>query len=152
MQLVRLGSDRWYARVEQDARGFEYLYLSNAEHSEDSMRRRLPFSWRSMEEEQLVALAREPEIRLWTDEHGIQWRIAPVGPGTPHDFPLRERYLVFDSTDTWAGITTLPRQKLGELSDDDLRSLRDSIVDFGGGRRSFRPPQAESSPPSANPP
>lgn len=140
MQLVRLGADRWYSRVEQDARGVEYLYLSNAQRPEDSMRRRLPFSWRDLDDHQLAELAREPELRLWTDEFGIQWRVAPVGPGTPYDFPLRARYLVFDSTDTWAGITAFPHGILGELTNEELRELRDSVSDFGGGRRSFRPP------------
>lgn len=144
MQLIRVGSDRWYSRVEQDARGVEYLYLSSAQHPEDTMRRRLPFAWRDLEESQLAALALEPELRLWTDEFGIQWRIAPVGPGTPYDFPLRDRYLVFDSTETWAGITAFPEGKLGELTDAQLRELRNSIADFGGGRRSFRPPDAGS--------
>lgn len=140
LQLIRVGSARWYGRVEQDARGVEYLYLSNAANPQDSMRRRLPFSWRDLEEDLLAALAREPELRLWTDEHGIQWRIAPVGPGTSYDFPLRERYLVFDSTDAWAGITAFPEGNLGELTETDLCALRDSISDLGGGRRSFRPP------------
>lgn len=142
-RLIRLASERWYARVEQDARGTEHLYLSNAERPTDSMRCRLPFSWRDMEEEDLATLAREPEVRMWTDEHGIQWRIAVVGPGTPFDFPLRERYLVFDSKDSWAGITPFPSAgpgKLGEFTDDQLREHRDSMSDFGGGRRSFRPP------------
>ncbi len=139
-RLIRLASQRWYARVEQDARGTEHLYLSNAERPEDSMRCRLPFSWRDMDDEAMASLAREPELRMWTDEMGIQWRIALVGPGTPYDFPLRERYLVFDSTETWAGITRFPNGELGEMTDGDLRELRDSIADLGGGRRSFRPP------------
>lgn len=140
LQLMRLGSERWYGRVETDARGVEYLYLSNAERPEDSMRARLPFSWRDLTTDQLAALARDPELRLWTDEYGIQWRVAPVGPGTPYEFPLRERYLVFDSTETWAGITLFPEGRLGELGTEQLRELRDSAADFGGGRRSFRPP------------
>lgn len=142
-RLIRLGSERWYARVEQDARGTEHLYLSNAERPGDSMRRQLPFSWRDMGDDGLTALARAPELRLWTDEHGIQWRIAVVGPGTPYDFPLRERYMVFDSTETWAGIVPFNEgdpSELGEMDDEQLRALRDSIADFGGGRRSFRPP------------
>lgn len=146
MQLIRLGSDRWYARVERDARAMEYLYLSNAERPEDSMRRRLPFSWRDLDAGQVAELARDPDLRLWTDEYGIQWRVALVGPGTPYEFPLRDRYLVFDSMETWAGITPFPEGVLGELTDGDLRELRDSLSDFGGGRRSFRPP--DSKPPS----
>lgn len=138
--MIRLGSDRWYGRVEQNARGVEYLYLSNAERPADSMRTRLPFSWRDLDADQVAELARNPEVRLWTDEYGIQWRVAPVGPGTPYDFPVRERYLVFDSTETWAGITMFPEGSLGELSDEQLRALRNAVADFGGGRRAFRPP------------
>lgn len=144
-RLMRLGSGRWYTRVEDDARGTEHLFLSNAECPEDSMRRRLPFSWRDMSDEELEQLAQKPELRLWTDELGIQWRVATVGPGTPYDFPLRERYLVFDSIQAWAGITPYPddgRRPLGELTDKELRELRNSIRDFGGGRRSFRPPNS----------
>lgn len=140
MQMIRLGSARWYGRVEQNARGVEYLHLSNAERPGDSMRRRLPFSWRDLDAEQVAELARNPEVRLWTDEYGIQWRVAPVGPGTPYDFPVRDRYLVFDSTETWAGITSFPEGRLGELGDEQLRILRDAVSDFGGGRRGFRPP------------
>lgn len=149
VQLIRLGSERWYGRVETNARGVEYLYLSNAERPEDSMRARLPFSWRDLTPEQLGALARDPEVRLWTDEYGIQWRVAPVGPGTPYEFPLRERYLVFDSTETWAGVTLFPEGRLGELGNGQLRELRNSVADFGGGRRSFRPPAPESETPPA---
>lgn len=140
MKLVRVGTSRWYVRVEQDARGTEYLYLTDPERPSDSMRRRLPFSWRDLDEGEFVDLARDPDLRLWTDEHGIQWRIAPVGPGTRHSFPLRERYLIFDSASTWAGVTPFPDDQLGELTDEKLRGLRNSIADLGGGRRSFRPP------------
>ena len=108
------------------------------------MRCQLPFSWRDLDVEVLDTLARNPELRLWTDEEGIQWRIAAVGPGTPFDFPLGQRYLVFDSTETWVGITRFPDGELGALSDDDLRALRDSTADFGGGRRSYRPPLEET--------
>jgi hypothetical protein len=140
-RLIRLDSGRWYARVEEDARGREQLSLSSAEHPGDSMRRELPFSWRDLPEEGLADLARDPELRLWTDEHGLQWRIAAVGPGTPHPFSLPHRYLVFDSTETWVGITRFPQGKLGDLTEDDLRELRNDVADFGGGRRGFRPPE-----------
>lgn len=139
-RLIRLQSGRWYARVEQDARGREQLCLSNAEYPQDSMRRHLPFSWRDLDEAGLRELARDPELRLWTDEHGLQWRIAAVGPGTPHDFPLPQPYLVFDSMQTWVGITRFPKGRLGDLKDERLRELRNQIADFGGARSGFRPP------------
>ena len=140
-QLIRLESGRWYSRVERDARGTEHLCLSNAERPGDSMRVRVPFSWRDLNEEAIRELARDPEVRLWTDALGIQWRIATVGPGTPYDFPLRERYLVFDSEVSWAGITPFKEsRRLGDLGDEALERLRDKLQDLGGGRQSFRPP------------
>lgn len=139
-RLIRLESGRWYARVEEDTGGREHLYLSSAERPSDSMRRSLPFSWRDLDDEALVELARDPELRLWTDEHGLQWRIAAVGPGTPHEFSLPHRYLVFDSVETWVGITRFSEGKLGDLAADQLRELRDDIADLGGSRKGFRPP------------
>jgi hypothetical protein len=139
--MIRLGSGRWYARVETDARGREYSYLSRADRPEDTMRVPLPFGWRDLPREQVDELARKPEVRIWHDEHGIRWRIAAVGPGTNYDFPFSGRYLVFDSEQAWAGLTRYDLDReLGDLSDEELRSLRDGIADFGGSRRSFRPP------------
>lgn len=140
-RMVRLGSGRWYARLETDARGREFTYLSRADRPEESMRVPLPFGWRGMSQEQVDELARKPEVRIWYDEHGIRWRIAAVGPGTNYDFPFSGRYLVFDSEQAWAGLTRYDLDReLGDLNDQDLQRLRDGIADFGGSRRSFRPP------------
>jgi hypothetical protein len=139
--MIRLASGRWYARLETDARGREYTFLSSADRPEETMRVPLPFGWRGMSQEQLDELARKPEVRIWHDEHGIRWRIAAVGPNTTYDFPFSGRYLVFDSEQAWAGLTRYDRDtELGDLGDEDLRALRDGISDFGGSRRSFRPP------------
>jgi hypothetical protein len=140
--MVRLASGRWYARLETDARGREYTQLSRADRPDESMRTPLPFGWRGMSQDQLNELARKPELRIWHDEHGIRWRIAAVGPGTRYDFPFSGRYLVFDSQQAWAGLTPYDLDReLGDLSDEELRVLRDGISDFGGSRRSFRPPE-----------
>lgn len=139
-RMILLESGRWYARIDVDARRREHLVLIDPTHPTDCMRARLPFSWRQRGDETLEELARNPAVRLWTDEYGIQWRIAVVGPGSPYDIPLPERYLVFDSRETWAGVTPIGDRPLGELSADELRELRDRLTDFGGSRRQFRPP------------
>lgn len=141
--MIRLNSGRWYARPETDAQGREYKHLSRADRPGETMRVRLPFGWRDLDEAQLTELARRPEVRIWHDEHGIRWRIAAVGPGTSYSLPIPGRYLVFDSDETWAGLTRYDADReLGDFTDADLRGLRDRISDFGGGRRAFRPPQA----------
>jgi hypothetical protein len=140
-RMIRLDSGRWYARLEEDAQGREYTHLSRADRPEETMRVRLPFGWRILNEDELHQLARKPDIRIWYDEHGIRWRIAAVGPGTNYDFPVPGRYLVFDSDQAWAGLTRYEDQReLGELTDTELQALRDGISDLGGGRRSFRLP------------
>jgi hypothetical protein len=141
-RMIRLDSGRWYARLEQDAAGREYLHLSRAERPGETMRARLPFSWRMLDGDVMTDLARAPELRIWLDEHGIRWRIAAVGPGTDHDLPFPGRVLVFDSDQAWAGVTPYAAEReLGDLTDSELRVLRDGISDLGGGRRRFRPPE-----------
>ena len=139
-RMILLESGRWYARIDMDAGRREHLVLTDPSYPADSMRARLPFSWRQRDEAALEELARDPAVRFWTDEYGIQWRIAVVGPDSPHDLPLEERYLVFDSRQAWAGVTPIDDRRLGELSSDELRELRDGLSDIGGGRRAFRPP------------
>ena len=131
----------------ENAGGTEYLYLTSAARPADTMRVRLPFSWRSLDDDSLTELARRPEVRLWTDEHDIQWRVAAVGPDTPYPFPLPGRFLVFDSEQTWAGLVRYTEDTLlGDLPDARLRELRDDIADFGGGRKRFRAPAEPTSP------
>jgi hypothetical protein len=145
-RMVRLSSGRWYARLEEDAQGREYTHLSRADRPEESMRVRLPFGWRSLNPEALAELARRPEVRIWYDELGIRWRIAAVGPGTPYEFPIPGRYLIFDSDQAWAGLTRYDDdQELGDLTDEELQELRDAVSDIGGSRRAFRPPKNPSS-------
>ena len=140
-RMIRLDSGRWYVRIEENAEGSEYLFLSRARRPEETMRVRLPFSWRALDDEALTDLARNPEVRLWCDEHEILWRVAAVGPGTPYSFPLPGRFLVFDSAQTWAGLIRYDDTiGIGDLTDERLRELRDGISDFGGGRRHFRAP------------
>jgi hypothetical protein len=142
-RMILLESGRWYARIDMDAGRREHLVLTDPSYPSDCMRARLPFSWRQQGDGALEELARDPAVRLWTDEYGIQWRIAVVGPESPYDIPLHERYLVFDSRETWAGVTPLgDGRRLGELDSDELRELRDRASDIGGGRRRFRPPTA----------
>jgi hypothetical protein len=145
--MIRLESGRWYARLEVDAQGREYSHLSRADRPEETMRVRLPFGWRDLDDDEIRTLSRKPEVRIWYDEHGIRWRIAAVGPGTSYEFPIPGRYLVFDSDQAWAGLTRYEEgRELGELTDEELQSLRDDISDLGGGRRSFRPPQDSATP------
>jgi hypothetical protein len=140
-RMVRLDSGRWHARLETDAGGREFLHLTRAGRPEETMRSPLPYSWRLLDDDQLEEMARKPEVRIWFDDQGVRWRIATVGPGTPYPFPIPGRYLVFDSDQTWAGLTRYEdHRELGEMTDDELRSLRNGISDLGGGRRAYRPP------------
>ena len=152
-RMIRLHSGRWYVRIEENAEGSEYLYLTHASRPGESMRVRLPFSWRALDDDGIVELARHPEVRIWCDEHDILWRVAAVGPGTPYTFPLTGRFLVFDSAQTWAGLVRYKDDiPLGELTDEALRGYRDSMSDLGGGRRHFRTPEesADSTPTPAS--
>jgi hypothetical protein len=133
-------SGRWLPTIETNAAG-SFLELVHAGNPRNKMRLPLPEGWRSMPVTELEQLARRPEVRLWVDEARILWRVSTVGPGTDYPYPLRSRHLVFDSDRTWAGIVAFEgKQELGDLTDLDLHRLRDSIADFGGRRRGYRPP------------
>ena len=98
--------------------------------------------WGDTQNDAMEEAARDPEIRLWTDEYGIPWRIAMVGPESHYPHPLSERGLVFDSEEAFAGFVEIdPYARLGDLQDHELRRYRDGMRDFGGRRRAFRPPK-----------
>jgi hypothetical protein len=106
------------------------------------MRVRLPEGWQQLAPRDVAALARAPEVRLWTDDGFIPWRVSAVGPDTDFPYPLTRRHLVFDSDRTWAGIVAFDGpQQLGDLTDLELKRLRDGIRDFGGRRHGYRPPR-----------
>lgn len=140
-RMIRLESGKWYAEFGLDANREDYLRLSCPGAPANSMRVPLPFSWRGLDDNALRELARRPEVRLWLDEFDIHWRVAAVGPGTRYPFPLPGRYLVFDSEEAWSGIVRFePPAELGDLTDVELRELRQRVSDFGGSREGFRPP------------
>lgn len=142
LRPMELGSGRWQVEIAKDANRREYMQLTDRGRPANSMRVRLPFSWRQLPPSQLQALARDPEVRLWRDEHGVIWRIAAVGPGTSYPFPLGEQHLVFDSAETWAGITRFdPPPLLGDMTQEELIEYRDRMRDLGGERKSYRPPE-----------
>lgn len=142
--LVDLKSGRWHRFTERDATG-SVMELVQVGHPHNKMRVRLPDGWHQLGPRELMELARAPEVRLWTDDYFVPWRVSAVGPNTDFPYPLRRRHLVFDSDRTWAGIVEFddPRQ-LGDLSDLELRELRDGMRDFGGRRRGYRPPAGSS--------
>jgi hypothetical protein len=132
-----LKSGRWRYSIEEGKNG-EVMELVDPGEPTNKMVVPLPFSWRSMTEEQVQDYVRSPEVRLWVDNNNTFWRISVVGPGTRYDVPFTERYLVFDSKQTWAGIVEFPLGELGDMTDVELQWLRDQIRDFGGRRRHFR--------------
>ena len=136
-----LKSGRWHRFVERTATG-AMMELIQVGHSQNKMRIRLPDNWHQLGPREVMELARLPEVRLWTDDTFIPWRVSAVGPGTDFPYPLTRRHLVFDSDRTWAGIVEFdgPRQ-LGDLTDLEMKQLRDGIRDFGGRRRGYRPPR-----------
>lgn len=141
IQRVELRSGRWNGDVETTAAG-DFLELMRVARPRDKMRLQLPTGWRTLGPRGLEELARHPEVRLWTDDAGILWRVSAVGPGTCYPYPLQVRHLVFDSDQTWAGIVKFDdaTAELGDLTDLDLQRLRDRMCDFGGRRRGYRPP------------
>lgn len=145
--LVDLKSGRWHRFHERDAMG-PVMELVQVGHPHNKMRVRLPADWRKLRPPEMQELVRAPEVRLWTDDNFVPWRVSAVGPDTAFPYPLRRRHLVFDSDRTWAGIIEFddPRQ-LGDLTDLELKQLRDGMRDFGGRRRGYRPP---TSPPHAH--
>ena len=140
--ILFLPSGRWRWRIEAiSGSSEEMLELSEPGNASNKMQLGLPFSWRQMEPDAFRDLARRPEVRLWLDESGILWRVAAVGPNTPYSFPLDKRHLVFDSQQSWAGIVEFAGEaELGDLSNRELRDLRNRISDFGGRRRAYRVP------------
>lgn len=144
-RLIRLDSGKWYAEIERDAAREEYLRLTSPTRPRNSMRVRLPFSWRHLDDSGLTALARRPEIRLWTDELGVQWRVSEIGVGTPYPLPLDGRYLVFDCRQNWSGIVRFNAPpELGELTESEMKAYRDRMSDLGGSREGYRPPAGMS--------
>lgn len=138
--FLRSGKWRWTVADDNGHHG-ESLELIDPAAPYNKMAVHLPFSWRRLTNEEIAELAREPEIRLWTDEHGIHWRIARIGPQTDHPYRLSEPHLVFDSEQCYAGIVRIePHACLGDLTAAELRSYRDRMRDFGGRRRAFRAP------------
>jgi len=140
--ILFLPSGRWRWRVETvPGSSEEVLELREPGNSTNKMQVTLPFSWRHLDAEAFRDLARRPEVRLWLDESAILWRVTAVGAGTPYPLPLERRHLVFDSQQSWAGIVEFPPPKeLGDLSNRELRELRNQIADFGGRRRAYRLP------------
>lgn len=140
--IIFLPSGRWRWRVEAvQSSSEEMLELCEPGNSANKMQVGLPFSWRQLEPDAFREIARRPEVRLWLDEAGILWRVAAVGPQTPYLFPLERRHLVFDSQQSWAGIVEFDGDReLGDLTNRDLRDLRNRIADFGGRRRAYRLP------------
>jgi hypothetical protein len=140
IEKLDLKSGRWRGQVEATATG-DFLDLVQTGRPADKMRLHLPGDWRSLKPRELLELVRRPEVRLWTDDAEILWRVSAVGPGTYYPYPLRTRHLVFDSDQTWAGIVAFDGdEELGDLTDLDLQRLRDRMCDFGGRRRGYRPP------------
>ena len=139
--VIELPSGRWLKNIAitLDAAVLELVHLGN---EQNRMRVMLPPHWRELTDQQLLECARRPEVRLWEDEDGIHWRVSAVGPGTAFAYPLQERHLVFDSERAWAGIVRFAEAEceLGDLTDLDLRTLRNRISDFGGRRRAYRGP------------
>jgi hypothetical protein len=139
--LVVMKSGTWRWSVQQSGR-VEFLELTMPGVHVNKMRVPLPFSWRQLSRDEMLALADCPEMRLWTDEDGTFWRISAVGFGTPFFYDLLDcPCLVFDSERTWARVVKFPAPvTLGQLNDDELRALRDLGTEFGGRRKAYRSP------------
>jgi hypothetical protein len=134
-----LRSGRWRWEI-QEVGTLTVMELYDPGRPSNKMSLRLPFSWRQLDDDQLMDLARKPELRLWLDGSGRVWRVAAVGPGTHYDFPMHSRHLLFDSEQAWAGITEFDEDlELGDLVGEELRVYRDNIRDLGGRRQRFRP-------------
>ena len=141
---LRSGKWRWTVAAENSLGG-ETLELFDPGAPHDKMTVSLPFSWRQLSAERVAEFAREPAVRLWTDEEGIAWRISRVGPGTHYPYNLQQPHLFFDSEQAYAGLVPLdPHARLGDLTREELRRYRDHIQDFGGRRKAYRTPTARS--------
>lgn len=142
MQDIFLKSGKWrWSVLEENALRGETLELFDPAAPQDKMTVSLPFSWRQLSKDELAELAREPEVRLWTDEHGILWRVSRVGPGTRYPYNLGKPHLFFDSEHAYSGLVPLdPEARLGDLRRGELARYRDRIRDFGARRKAYRPP------------
>ena len=140
-RTIYLPSGKWRCYLEVARTGDQYVEFVDPARPGNRMSVRVGYSLTEPTDDALTELARDPLMRLWVDETGINWRVAAVGPGTPCTYPLRDRHLVFDSEMTWAGIVPFPEGRhLGELNDDEVRGFRDAIADLGGRRRAYRRP------------
>ena len=146
MQDIFLRSGKWrWSVVSESAHRGEVLELLDPAFPQDKMTVSLPFSWRNLSREELAEIAREPEVRMWTDELGIPWRISRVGPGTHYPYNLGRPHLFFDSERAYSGLVPLdPGARLGDLNRGELSRYRNRIRDFGARRTAFRPPIALS--------
>ncbi|MBR9989844.1 MAG: hypothetical protein KFH98_08825 [Gemmatimonadetes bacterium] len=142
--LVNLNSGRWHRFISSDATG-PVMELIQVGRPHNKMHVRLSDEWPHLGHRELEELSRDPEVRLWTDDGFVPWRVSAVGPGTEFPYPLKRRHLVFDSDRTWAGIIEFDNDThLGDLTDLELSRLRDGMRDFGGRRRGYRPPANSS--------
>lgn len=145
-RTVYLASGKWRAYADPSA-ALPTLELVDVSTPWNKMRTPLNAPVTELSDADLTELARRPEVRLWVDEDGIQWRVSAVGPGTLFPLPLRQRHLLFDSEQAWSGIVALPADhELGDLTHAELRALRDRIADLGGRRRRYRRPRRASPP------
>ena len=143
-KTVYLRSGKWRCYGTPDV---DDLELVDPARPTNKMRVPLPPGTAGLPERILEEIVRRPEVRLWTDEHGIPWRVSAVGPGTPYDFLLTRRHVLFDSEQAWAGIVEFPEGlELGDLTEQELRRMRDQVADVGGRRRGFRPPPRTTTP------
>ena len=140
--FIDLESGRWHRSVNSTLDG-ALLELVHVGNPKNRMRAPLPENWRALDDQQLRECARRAEVRLWQDEDGILWRVSAVGPGTSFPYPLQSRHLVFDSERAWAGIVRFGGPcELGDLTDLDMRTMRNRISDGGGRRRAYRGPSS----------
>jgi hypothetical protein len=140
-RTIHLRSGKWRFYAEPSRSGDTYLELISPTRPENRMSIRVGAALPVLDADRIAELARRPLLRLWSDELGVLWRIAAVGPGTPYQLPLAAPHLLFDSEQAYAGIVEVDDDvRLGELTDDELRAYRNRVQDLGGRRREFRPP------------
>ena len=139
--FLRSGKWRWSNEQSSAAHGPRLEFIDPSA-PRNKLMAPAPRGWDRRGCDALVEAAREPDLRLWVDEHGIPWRIARIGPESYYPYKLDRPHLVFDSDQAFAGIVEVdPHARLGEFLDVELAQYRDRMRDFGGRRRGFRPPQ-----------
>ena len=105
------------------------IIFRHAERSGDEMRVFFPSG--RLTDDTVTRLARDPDVRIWTDDGGVQWQVSialfsagAIAAEMP-DFPDQPDHvtLEFDSQDQYCAIEVPITLDLGDITHSELQDL-----------------------------